>query len=120
MSETPYLRTDEELRKMALDYINGKVFTSFDIRPGERESITTSVFLPLVFMSEDDRQSMIEEKIVMFYEYFNKAGGRSVNGYPTFFSCHIMNEEDQKKWAEYVGEVWEFQKQFVRQEAESE
>ena len=118
MSSEP--RTDEELRKVALDYVNGKIFTSFDIRPGERDSITTSVFMPLVFMSDEDINSMRDEKIVLLYEYFNKAGTRSANGYPTFLSCHMMNEEDHKKWADYVGEVWEFQKQFVGQEEESE
>ena len=118
MSETTVSRTDKELRKLALDYINGKIFTSFDIQQGERESITSAVFMPLVFLSNEDRQEMLDEEVVMLYEYFGKAGRQSVNGYPTFASCYMMNKEDHSKWAEYVGEARDFQKQFVGEDDE--
>lgn len=38
----------------------------------------------------------------MIYEYFSEAGPRSVNGYPTFVSLHMVSQEDAiKVWEKY-------------------
>jgi hypothetical protein len=47
-------------------------------------------------MCERWRQEFISN-IGVIYEWMEKAGPRSVNGYPTFFSCRLLHKEDWER-----------------------
>lgn len=51
-------------------------------------------------------------KIGMLYEEFNKAGPRSINGYPMFLSCKIVSIEDTKKFYDMYVKYEEKRKEF--------
>lgn len=39
----------------------------------------------------------LHEGLGVIYEYYNKAGPRAINGYPTFFSNHILSRADWER-----------------------
>lgn len=111
--------TDDELKKLAIDICNDKVFTSNHLR--SNESIM-SVFMPLMFIKktyDDDRKGKIERvlfsdiedklfnenvnKILLVYEYYDKQMPLSCNGLPIFASMSIIsNLDDYKKLNGYI------------------
>ena len=90
------VRTNEELVEIAIGIAEGKIFCSAQIHPDDQASLLQSVFLPFAFMTLEHRQSLIDNKIAVFYEYLSEAGPRSVNGYPSFFSLKTLNETEWK------------------------
>ena len=52
---------------------------------------------------ETSKRENYFNNIGMLYESYDKAGPRSINGFPMFFSCKIVSSEDTKKfWDMYV------------------
>lgn len=102
------MRTEQELRKLAMDIKAGAVFTSGHIPQGE-EHMMSSVFMPLAFMNEEQHKNLLEKKPGMIYEHLSKAGERSVNGYPIFMSFEIVTEEEYELLRGYYAELkaWE-------------
>ena len=62
------------------------------------------VFLPLAFMDEKQRQKLVDENVIHFYEYVDQAGPRSINGMPSFFSARNINQEEWEKVVKYIKE----------------
>lgn len=87
---------EKELRKLALDIRGGAVFTSAQVHPSEAPDILHMVFIPLAFMEKKDLVKMRKDKIMVVYEYLDKALPRSVNGYPIFASMNLILEKKQK------------------------
>lgn len=85
--------TDEDLRKFVIDYCDGRVFTSADIRNPEQLSW---VFLPLMDINNLLTKSEIES-VGLIYEEMSKALPRGINGMPMFTSCRFMNIDDHKR-----------------------
>jgi hypothetical protein len=82
---------DDELRKFVVDCLGGRIFTSAQVRDFDH--------VPMVFMvvalgglSQFSAKSMNDIGII--YEYIEKAGPRSINGYPTFFSFRVLHVLD--------------------------
>ena len=105
----------KELRQLALDMVDGKVFGTWNIRAEDAENLVGMIFMPALFMSEEQREEMKKLEVVHFYEYVDKAGPRSVNGYPIFMSMNSLTREDsvvvfrfcrelQKQRDEFLGE----------------
>ena len=89
------MKTKEELKQIAIDLADGKIFSDRHIREGDSKSIGT-VFMPLILgafgdMTEEEQKA---GKVTFIYEYLDKAGPRSINGMPCFFSCQILNREE--------------------------
>ncbi len=91
--------TDDEINAMAEDIYRDRVFTSNHIRQGDLNMLPV-IFMPLVFADKKMIEKMQKDAPGMIYEHLIEAGPRSVNGYPTFVSLHIVSQEDTKK-------VWE-------------
>lgn len=109
-------RTDEELRKLAVDWVEGRIFTSLDIPPGELEQMLTKVFLLLGLGAFSDWPKKKINDIGILYEYMANRGHRSVNGFPQFItSCHWLNKADTKKWREYALEYHKQRTAFVKE-----
>lgn len=85
-------RTDEELKKLAIDIHKGAVFGSWAVE----ESMLTMVFMALSLMDKSAIQDIQKYNPVHLYEYINKALPRGINGYPMFTSFSMLNKEE---WA---------------------
>jgi hypothetical protein len=98
----------ERLDGLAKDIAMNKIFTSAHMNESSWASCLGLVFMPLAlgaFAPEKDKEfevgALKEEPttlqdIGLFYEYWDKAGPRSINGYPIFMSCGVLNHEDTK------------------------
>ena len=85
------MRTNEELKRLAFDIHAGKVFTDRHLQ-GDTASLPL-VFMPLVLMDAAQIKDLADNSKMVF-EYNDKAGKLSVNGYPTFFSMQYLNQEE--------------------------
>jgi hypothetical protein len=52
------------------------------------------VFMHLVFAEREVIEELEAQGIVAFYEHMSERQARSVNGMPTFFSCHTLTREE--------------------------
>lgn len=82
--------TEEErtarLTQFVLNVCDSEIFTSNQV---DEHTNLSMVFMVLALMPEP-----LPEDTVLVWEYLSKAGPRSVNGYPCFWSCHFMNKAD--------------------------
>lgn len=93
-------RTDEELEVLAQDVVAGKVFhSSYHLPEGERLQVP---FMMLALLDPEQLEVMRQDKIFSLYEYLDKAGPRSVNGLPCFFSWKALNDEDAHRIHERI------------------
>jgi hypothetical protein len=83
--------TDDQLKQFVLDYCDGKIFTSNQIR---NPNSVGFVFMPLIMGALEGYTEEERGKIAMAWEHLSKAGPRSINGMPMFASCHLMHKED--------------------------
>lgn len=86
-------RTGDELKQIAIDLHHGKIYCDQHIPQGE--SIATA-FMVLAFMDAPAIQQLQDDPPGMIYEYLDKAGPRSVNGMPCFFSMQMLSQSDAK------------------------
>jgi hypothetical protein len=98
----PILHTEQELRKIAKDLYDGKIFTSND------PNVIQMSFMVLLFASEEQ----IPKDIGLIYEYMSEAAPRSINGNPMFFSARFLNNEETDKVKLYLNELKELLKEF--------
>jgi len=90
-----------EINALAEEIYRGEVFTSNQIRTGDLNMLPV-IFIPLVFAGPTFIEDMRKDKMGMIYEHFSEAGPRAINGYPSFFSLHIISQEDTNKvWEKY-------------------
>lgn len=82
-------KTDQEIRQLALDVCAGRVFGTWS-HP-EAANLSFSI---LSLLDASHLKAMQDEKIAHIYEYLDKAGPRSINGLPSFFSFRSLNAED--------------------------
>lgn len=110
-------RTDQELRNLALYIHEGKVFGTWAFRnQSEFENLVNSVFMPFAMMPQEERKQITDAKVIHFYEFYDKAGPRAVNGYPMFTSMHFIIEEEWNKVRKYVEELEKHRKEFAGEE----
>jgi hypothetical protein len=94
MSRT--IRTEEQLKQIATMLQAGQLFTDRHIREGEVD-ILPSVFMPLVFMTEEQTREMRQADVTLIFEEISKAGPRCINGYPMFTSFQSLTREEHKR-----------------------
>lgn len=99
------LKTREELKELALDFLAGQVFTSNEVSEAE----LPLVFLAFGFMDQEQHEELFAGKLALLYEYFSKAGPRGFNGKPMFISFHYLFEEEVKILNEYRAKLKEAQ-----------
>ena len=100
--EKPQPKTEEELKQLALDISEGKVFTDrhlSDVRD------LSAVLMPLAFLDEAGIEKLKADDPGMVYEYMDKAGPMAVNDMPCFFSMRLLSRDEAKKVGEYYREL---------------
>lgn len=100
--------SDVQLKKLAIDISDGKVFTDTMIPPDQYQMVSI-IFMPLIFLGKEKLEELANT-CGLLYEYYDKAGPRSVNGFPIFFSFNSLNKEDIKKVDEYYKKIEEAKK----------
>lgn len=106
------VRTDQELRQIAVDLIEGKIFCDRHLKlKGENERMLLSVFMPLSLW--EDAVEWVKDA-GMIYEYLSEALPRTINGYPMFTSCQKLTIEDTDKMFALYNELWEIKKNFLK------
>lgn len=92
---------DDDMKEIAAGLLGGRYFTLYDIEGAndDPENFNAErfwrdaamVFMPLALgglegLDIDELGNIIED--------LNKAGPRSANGYPVFFSCRLIHKDD--------------------------
>lgn len=94
---TRHALTDEEVKEFALGIIQGTIFTEAMVRPQDR-SLLGMIFMPLMFseLSPEVRGAMEKSPPGICYARMNSRNmaGRSINGYPIFWSCAFLSRAD--------------------------
>lgn len=98
---------DDDLKKFVRDYVEGRIFTSADLKSAEDAKL---VFMPVLFMKWEDIPKEVVNEIGIFWEYLSEAGPRAVNGNPMFMSMRIMWKEDWKRARPAIGRLLEQRK----------
>lgn len=89
-----YIHTDDELKEIAKKVVNNEIFVSF----GGKSLIAFQMIIAL-----SDSES-IKDTCAM-YEYYDKCGPGSINGYPTFFSAHLLNKDSAERLLKYIKKI---------------
>lgn len=82
----------KEILRVAFDTLNDKVFFSEQLPEGG--DLLFRVFMPLLFLDKEASERLEVREPAVFYEYLSEAGPMSINGYPTFSSLRMFNEEE--------------------------
>lgn len=110
-------RTDKELRELAFYIFENKVFGTWAFRDDrEMKMLVGNVFMPFMFMAQEDKKTMVDAKVIHMYEFYDQAGPRSINGYPIFWSMKLILEEEWKKITKYVDELGKQRSEFMGEE----
>lgn len=91
------MRTEEELKSLALMIMTNKVFTSGHLTGQEIENgMLPHVFMPLLFMDSDDpiKEKLSKNEIGLIYADMDDAMPRSINGLPMFMRCSFLTTEE--------------------------
>lgn len=97
---------NKDIYKLASDYLEQKVFTSFQIPKGS--GLLGQIFMPIMFM--DEKQTEELKDVGMIYSYFDERGSMQINGYPIFSSFRTLNKSDLMKFKNYVNAIIEKRK----------
>lgn len=84
---------DEDLAAFVEDLVGGRIFTSAHVSPPEHLHL---VFLPVALGAFKDWTREEVDQIGVLYEHLDKAGPRSINGMPGFFSARLLHRDDWK------------------------
>ena len=111
-------RSEEELRQLAQDVVDGHVFGSWMLSEHEAEHMLQMVFMPLFFMGTDvntwlKMNSEPDDPFAHMYEYMEKAGPRSINGKPIFMSCQLLRESEAKRLGDLCQEAQRAKEAFL-------
>jgi len=96
-AESQYVsKTDAEVNDLAKRGYRGELFFSWQLREHDMHMLPT-VFMVINFLDDVTRKEMIRDKICHFYGDMKDAAPRSINGYPSFFSMGMLNNDDAKR-----------------------
>lgn len=110
-------KSDSELKVLASDIFDGKIFTNRHL-PNDGLDNMEMVFMPIALGAFSKLTDEECNDIGLIYEYLDKASPRSVNGYPTFMSFHVLNVREFEKMSKYYIEYKDLKEQFLAQSNE--
>jgi len=85
------MKTTDELKQLAMDIIDGKVFLSSMVNPQE---LIPQVFMALMFLNKEQVEKWNENRAFFLYEYYSQASPANINGYPVFTSFNALSEDE--------------------------
>ena len=103
-------KTKEELRQLAVDIADGKVYTNRHLPNPE---MVNSVFLLIGLGGLHQHHKDDIDSIGLIYEYLSEAGPRSINGQPQFFSLRLLDKEDTELMFQYYNKYLKTKQEFL-------
>lgn len=91
-------KENSELKQLAQDIYDQKVFTSAHVRVNKDLPM---IFMPIALGAFKDWEKDDMQDIGVIYEFYSEAGPRGVNGYPCFTSFKILDKFDTDKMWDY-------------------
>lgn len=104
------MRTDAELKQIAMDFYEKKIFSD---RHVENAHDLQMIFMPIILGAFKTKEEVNE--IGMIYEYFDKAGPRSINGYPIFMSMCVLNKSEVEQMIIHFEAYKKLKEDFTKQ-----
>jgi hypothetical protein len=95
--EWPPKMEDEALKELVLGVCDSRVFGDWNLRPSDAKSAMPIVFMPLGLGAFAEAPRSALERVGAIWEWLDKAGRRSINGYPSFMSMHVINKDDWER-----------------------
>ena len=95
--------TDAELKQLAQDVFNNKVFTTAQMEKFEMDNLGM-VFMPLLMMNKEQRDELVKEKPYMLYGYMSQASPLACNGLPMFMSFKYLTKSEATKLKKFYKE----------------
>ncbi len=86
--------TDEQIQEIALGIHRHQIYTDRHIPQAEWDHMAPRVFLPILLGGFGNIDT---STIGLVWEHLDKAGPRSINGRPQFFSFNTLNLADAEK-----------------------
>lgn len=106
-----------DLKKLAVDLYENRIFTDRHLIMDNQAHLLTSVFMPIMFGAFSGKtQEDLKNEIGMIYEYYDKAGPRSINGYPMFLSLRVITPKETEKMLLYYEEYKKMKEAFSNME----
>jgi hypothetical protein len=100
---------EEELRRLAADIVDDRVFTSAHVPPEQLGDLKL-VFMVLMFLG--DSKGWLQDAGMLF-EYMDKAAPRTINGMPMFFSVRKVIKKDIPALTLYMNEYRAIKEKFL-------
>jgi len=106
---------NQELKKLAVEIFEGRVFTNRHCNEHE----LTSVFMPLVFGAFENKTKNERDDIGLIYEYVDKAMPMAINGKPTFASMRYLDKRKTEVMFKYYDKYKALQNEFTKEDPHS-
>ena len=104
------MKTDKELKDLAVDLYEGRIFTDrFHLNNPREIGI---VFMPIGLGGFGKKTKEEIADIAMVYEYLDQAGPTSINGHPIFGSCWFLNRKEFDVLWKYYEKYRDMKKEF--------
>ncbi len=128
-------RPIEDLTKLAVDIVEGKVFTNLQIpdymavesifivlslihQPSKREEESEHEHMERVLSYENTLENL--QNAGLLYEEYSKSIPMSLNGFPIFMSCSMLNKQDAEIVSKKINEYKALKEQFLVNAPEAE
>lgn len=108
------LKTEDELKRLALDIVDGKVFGSW-MTPNPDEGLMPFRIITMM-MDVTYLEQLQQRQVVGLYEYLSEAGPMSVNGLPSFMSCRCIYKGEVERLNELINQARQMRAQFLGNE----
>ena len=108
------MKTDQELKQLAADIYENKVFTDRHLQERERDHQVGLTFYPVLFGAFDDMKEEEQKEISMLYEYMDKAASRSCNGHPIFMSVRFLTKKEHERMNYFYEEYRAIKESFLK------
>jgi hypothetical protein len=89
--------SDEKLREFVDDFVSNRIFTSAHLHENEAATMLSMVFMPIALGCFSKVQEESFKNVGVIWEYYSKAGPRSINGRPIFFSLNVLHIDDWER-----------------------
>lgn len=108
LTDSQYVRlSDEQLTLLAYDIQSGYVFGSWDVRERDKD-LLHHIFAILSYVHDIEIKRMKRDGIDHFYEYQRNRMSRTVEGYPCFMTCQML---DQRDYQRLQRKLWEIERE---------
>jgi hypothetical protein len=81
------------LKQFVLDWTDNRIFSTHHMSEADSRNSLIMVFMPMMCGLEHLAPWAIND-INCIWEHMDKAGPRSINGMPGFFSMHLLHKKD--------------------------